>query len=251
MELAALAGRDPLIDPQLQDWWSQRRLTQLSYHNLSLSGAGVSLRVILQAFNNSGMVWYSRIYGEYQDNVLLLAASPPAELLSERMRYTEPSPIQKLCGDIFSSLFAEYALTDAIASELGIGFEGDEFFIEHQDRFENKVARQIYIHDNCFFYIKPVADDLLGKIVGCVLEQHSFYLGQEIDWSEISARLTEHLLTSGKIEIQSDPKRQHVRIPQLEEKKHLLGSLFQKVLGQGTVAIEEGEARLRERQATS
>lgn len=167
------------------------------------------------------------------------------------MKYTEQSPIQKLCGTVFSDAFVEYVLTDAIASELGIRFEGDDFSVEHQDRFENKVTYQIYIHDNCFFYIKPVKGDLVGRIVNCVLEQHSFYLGQEIDWSKISARLTEHLLTSGKIEIQSDPKRQHVWIPQLQEPKPLLGSLFQKVLGQGTVAIEEGKARFRERQATS
>ncbi len=240
-----------MIDPQLQDWWSRQRLTQLSYHHLSLSGAGVSLRVILQAFNNSGMVWYSRIYGEYQDNVLLLAASSPADLLSEQVKYTEQSPIQKLCGTVFSDAFVEYVLTDAIASELGTGFEGDDFFVEHQDRFENKVTYQIYIHDNCFFHIKPVKSDLVGRIANCVLEQHSFYLGQEIDWSEILARLTEHLLTSGKIEIQSDPKRQHVWIPQLEEKKHLIGSLFQKAFGQGTVVIEGRQARFRKKKAAA
>jgi hypothetical protein len=219
VELAALAGRDPMIDPQLQDWWSQQRLTQLNYHNLSLSGAGVSLQVILQAFKNSGVVWYSRIYGDYQDNVLLLAAFPTAELLSERVRYTEQSPIQKLCGNIFSDALIEYVLTDTIASELGIRFEGDDFFVERQDRFENKVVWQIYIHDNCFFHIEPLGSELLGRIVNCVLEQHSFYLGQEIDWSEISAALHRQLLASGKIEIQSDPKRQNLWIPQLVRKK--------------------------------
>jgi len=114
---------------------------------------------------------------------------------------------------------------------LGIGFEEDDFFVKHQDRFENKVTHQIYIHDNCFFHIKPVKSDLVVRIANCVLEQHSFYLGQEIDWSEISARLTEHLLTSGKIEIQSDPKRQHVWIPQLQERKPLLRSFFSESLG--------------------
>ncbi len=251
MELAALAGRDPMIDPQLQDWWSRQRLTQLSYHNLSLSGAGVSLRVILEPFKNVGAVWYSKIYGEYQDNVLLLACSPDLEGLSNRVRCLEQSPIQKLCGETFSKHFIEYLLTDAVAYELGIRFEGKDFLVVDQERLGNRVVHQIYIHDNCFFYIKPVKSDLVGRIANCVLEQHSFYLGQEIDWSEISARLTEHLLTLGKIEIQSDPKRQHVWIPQLEEKKHLLGSLFQKAFGQGTVVIEGRQARFRKRKATA
>ncbi len=179
MELAALVGRDLMIDPQLQEWWSQQRLSQLSYHNLSLSGAGVSLRVILEPFKNAGTVWYSKIYGEHQDNVLLLACSPDIEVLSDQARYPEQSPIQKLCGETFSKLFIEYLLTDTIAYELGIRFEGEDFFVVNQERLGSRVAHQIYIHDNWFSCIKPVADDILGKIVGCVLEQHSFYLGQD------------------------------------------------------------------------
>jgi hypothetical protein len=75
-----------MIDLQLQDWWSRQRLTQLSYPNLSLSGASVSLRVILEPFKNVGAIWYSKIYGEYQDNVLLLACSPDLEGLSDRVK---------------------------------------------------------------------------------------------------------------------------------------------------------------------
>jgi hypothetical protein len=227
VELAALAGRDPMIDLQLQDWWSRQRLTQLSYPNLSLSGASVSLRVILEPFKNVGAIWYSKIYGEYQDNVLLLACSPDLEGLSDRVRCLEQSPIQRLCRENFSKHFTEYLLTDAVAYELEIRFEGKDFLVVDQERLGNRVVHQIYIHDNCFF--KPVEDDLLSKIIGCVLEQHSFYLGQEIDWSEISARLTDHLLTSSKIEIQSDPKRQHVWIPQLEEKSILSDPFFKKL----------------------
>jgi hypothetical protein len=169
----------------------------------------------------------------------LLACSPDLEGLSDRVRCLEQSPIQKLCRENFSKHFTEYLLTDAVAYELEIRFEGKDFLVVDQERLGNRVVHQIYIHDNCFF--KPVEDDLLSKIIGCVLEQHSFYLGQEIDWSEISARLTDHLLTSSKIEQNRDPKRSQEATcvdPTARRKKYPLGSLFQKAFGQGTVVIE-------------
>ncbi len=223
-----------MIDPQLKDWWSRKRLTEICYHDSSLNGAGVSLRVILPAFRGLGMIWYSTVYGEYNDNILLLGCDRNTASLLECVRYEETSPVQALYGDEFPD---EYVLTAGIRSALGLGFEGNSFFIDQE-----KVAYHVYIHDNCFFYINPVKDALLNELLSCILEQHSFYLGQEVDWSSIFPEIANQLLTLGRIEIQSDPKRQCVWIPQLEKRRHLFWKLFR----QGTVLVENGKARFRD-----
>ncbi len=224
-----------MIDPQLKDWWSHKRLTEIRYHNSSLSGAGVSLRVILPAFSDSEMIWYSTMYGEYNDNILLLGSDTNTASLFQHVEYKETSPIQVIYKDAFPN---EYMLTDNIRSALGIRFEGNSFFIDHEDR----IAYQVYIHDNCFFYIKPVEDVLLSKLLSCILKQHSFYLGQEVDWSSIFPEIVKQLLTLGKIKMQSTLKQQCLWIPQLEKRRHF----FWKRSGQGTVLIENGKARFRE-----
>lgn len=109
------------------------------------------------------------------------------------------------------TFFLTNILTASIRAALGLRLEGNSYFIDQ----ENKVACQAYIHDNCFFYIKPVMEALLGTLLSCILEQHSFYLGQEVDWSGVSDKIAKQLLTLGRMEIQSDPDRQWVWIPQL------------------------------------
>jgi len=224
-----------MIDPHLKDWWSSKRLTEIRYQNSSLNGAGVSLEVILPAFSGSETIWYSTVYGEYDDNVLLIGCDRNTASLFEHVKYTEISALQAVYKGNFPNT---YVLTDKIRSTLGIRFEGNSFFIDQEDR----IAYQVYIHDNCFFYINPVKDTLLGKLLNCILEQHSFYLEQEVDWSSVFPEIMTQLLRLGRIDMQSGPRRPCVWIPQLEKRHHLFSKLFRR----GTVLIENGRARFRD-----
>lgn len=224
-----------MIDPQLSDWWSSKRLTEIRYDNLSLNGAGVSLQVILPAFLSSEMIWYSTVYGEFDDNVLLLGCRRNTASLFEHVKYTGISAVQAIYKDVFLD---EYVLTDNIRSALGIRFEGNSFSIDQEDG----IAYQVYSHDNCFFYIKPVEDTLLGKLLNCIFAQHSFYLEREIDWSSVFPEIVEQLLRLGRIEMQSDSRRQCMWIPQLEKSRYPFWKLFRR----GTVLIENGKARFRD-----
>jgi hypothetical protein len=224
-----------MIDPHLDDWWSRKRLTRLRYRDSSLSGAGVSLRVILPALTALDLIWYSTVYGEYDDNLLLLGCDSNTTSLFERVEYKERSPVQAVCQDTFPN---EYVLTDNIRSALGIRFEGNDCIIDRAD----SIACQVYVHDNCFFYVRPVDEALAGKLLNCILEQHSFYMGQEIDWSCVLPDLVRHLLALGELEMQSDPRGPYLWIPQLEKRRHP----FWKAFRPGTVLIENGKARFRE-----
>lgn len=223
-----------MIDPQLEDWWSNRRLTEIRYHHPALSGAGVSLRVILPAFRELGLTWYSKMYGEYDDNVLLLGCDRNVAAELERVAYTGQSPVKALCE---CDLPDEYELTDGICAALGIRLDGNSFAVDREDR----VALQVYIHDNCFFYVSPVEDALLGSLLGCILEQHSFYLGQEVDWSGVSPEIERRLRAVEGIELQSDPEKRCMWIPQLEKRRWPFWRRFR----QGTVWVEDGKARFR------
>ncbi len=224
-----------MIDPQLGDWWSHKRLTHIRYTDSVLSGAGVSLQVILPAFDTSELIWYSTIYGDYDDNLLLLGYDRDEAASFERIAYEETSPVKALYAGDFPN---EYVLTDKLRLALGLTFEGNSFSITQEER----IACQVYIHDNCFFFIKPVNAALFDRVFGCILEQHSFYLGQEIDWLDVPSELTKQLVSLGKLELQSDPKRRCVWIPQLEARRGLFWKRFRK----GTVLIENGKAAFRD-----
>lgn len=223
-----------MIDPQLEDWWSWKRFTDVRYQDSTLSGAGVSLQVILPAFGESELVWFSSIYGDFDDNLLLLGYDRKEAAHFDHVRYLDTSPVQTLYRGDFPH---EYVLTDEARLALGVRFEEDEFFIDQEER----IACLVYIHDNCFFWIKPISTALLERVFGCILQQHSFYLGQEIDWSGISGELTRRLASMGKLELQSDPKRQCLWIRQLESYR----GLFWKWFRSGTVLIENGRARFK------
>jgi hypothetical protein len=223
-----------MIDPQLEDWWSWKRRTHILYRDSALSGAGVSLQVILPAFSESDLIWYSIIYGDFDDDLLLLGCDRNEAAHFEQIRHQETSPVKTFYNGDFPN---EYVLTDEICLALGVRLNEDRLIIDQEER----IACQVYIHDNCFFWIEPMNAALLDRVFGCILEQHSFYFGQEIDWSGVSAELIKRLLSLGELELQSDPKRQCLWIPQLETRRRLFWKWFR----EGTVLIENGKARMK------
>jgi hypothetical protein len=222
-----------MIDPQLQDWWSDKRLTEIRYKDLMVQGAGIPLRVILPIFSDLDLVWFSRIYGEFDDNIILLGCDTNAAAALEKVKHGSKTPVQSVYDGAFHN---EYALTENVCSALGMRFDGNSYSIER----ENEIAYQVYIHDNCFFFIKPATESVLRGLIENVLEQHSFYLREDVDWSGIADNLERQLIRLGKIALQSDPRRHCMWIPQLEPKR-----LLWKVFGRGTVLIENGKARFR------
>jgi hypothetical protein len=62
-----------MINPELNDWWSHKRLTILKYKEAtSLSGAGVSTQVLTKAFKENEFTWFSIVYGGFDDKRLII-----------------------------------------------------------------------------------------------------------------------------------------------------------------------------------
>lgn len=228
-----------MIDPELHDWWSHHQLTELRYGDSLVSGAGVPLKVILPAFLGLDLRWFSRLFGRYDDNVVLLGFGESAAESFERVQYEGETPVQTLHA---ATLDREYRLTDSICSDLGISFDGNGYSIRREDR----VAYQIYIHDDCFFFIEPADLSVVRRVLGHVLAQHAFYLKEGIKWGKAADDLAITLTKTGGFRLHSDRQGHCLRVWPLLDYRGSLGKSFRSF----SIYIEDGEARFP-RQGTS
>jgi hypothetical protein len=157
----------------------------------------------------------------------------------DRVDHSEPGPIRAAYGDI--GHVEEYWLSDGVLAALGVRVDNNGFEVGWPERIE----RQIYIHDDCFFGLTPIDDDIVQAVLGCVLRQHSFYLQTEVDWSAALPGLVAILRNRGVLELRSLPERRHVKVKQIQPSgcSSFLLSLFGRGPGPGAIVIDDGRAR--------
>ena len=223
-----------MINPELNDWWSQKQLTNLRYKETSLSGAGVSMQVLANAFDENEFAWFSIIYGEFNDNLIIVAMDNQAANKFSKVKYEDQDKKRAFFGRTWKN---EHKITDEIASELGLIISNEGFEVSNKDKF----PFYIYFHDNCFFSIEPISSGLLTRVIQAILNQHSYYLGEEIHWKEIEVQLTDIIKHNKEIDIQSDSKKHCLWIPQVESNK----SWFWKNFRQGTIIVDGAKASFR------
>jgi hypothetical protein len=209
-----------MIDPKLNDWWSRRHRTDVSAVRTVFKGAGVSLRVLLSALIQKDLTWYSLIYGDFDDNVLLLAIDGGTASSFKNKPYPQNGPMQR-AGDGRED-FAEYVLNSEIQSALGLTIDRNGFHIEHREA----IRQQIYIHDDCFFAIEPVDGTQLRELIHGILEQHSFYLGSDVHWDGILDEAAALMNSVENVRIQSDPADQHLILSWIEPGSSLVKRIF-------------------------
>ncbi len=192
-----------MINPKSKhDVWFRRKATSVHYLNTSFSGAGVTLQVLLHAFIDSNTIWFSTIYGDYNDNILLLGLTESETRSMNKEKHISQDPFI----EAMSSLFKEYHLTSEIMK--GLGVDLDSVNNSYSLRESHRVKYQIYIHDNCFFKITPVDKIMLEKLVNVILRLHSFYFGSDINWLSVTSAIVEQLQEAAKpILIKSEPSR--------------------------------------------
>ena len=223
-----------MINPELHDWWSSKRLTSIKYRGTSLSGAGVSLQVLRKVFTENEFTWFSIVYGDYYDNLNLIPLENDIAGKFNKVSYDNQDSKRAFFGPIWHN---EFKITDEIAEELGSNTSNNSFYISNKDKFPFFIGS----HDNCFFAIEPISDDLLTKVVHTILQQHSFYMGKDILWQEIETQLVDIIKSNKEISIQSDPIRKCLWIPQIEQDK----TWFWKKRKKGTIFIDGDTARFR------
>lgn len=216
-----------MINPHLSDWWSNKRLTELRYTGTTLTGAGVSLQVISPALEKMNRIWFSKVYGDFNDSLLLIGFEKMAGNSYEKIEYRPDLSERNLYGETLS---AEYIMPETMFAQFVVGNSLTEV--------DSQLAIRVHVHDNCFFSIEPIDEVTLSHLINCVLDQHAFYLGHEIDWSNVRLELQRFLLDQGKIELQSDPKQQLLWIPKIDKNAGTKES---------AVLIKNGMAHFREK----
>ena len=225
-----------LINPELRDWWSHKRLTSFKYIGPCWGGGGVSMQVISTAFSKDEFTWFSTIYGEYNDNLLLVAFEKSTANLFNKIPYDDQDGKRLFYGQVWKN---EYKITDEIASLLGLTIDVTKGF-----EIKNKEKIQFYIfsHDNCFFEIEPISEVLMFQVVQAILQQHNYYLDQDIQWERIIPKILRIISSNKEVDIQSVPKRNCVWIPQIESNKKIFWKSFRK----GTIIFHENKAVFRD-----
>jgi hypothetical protein len=211
-----------MLDPAHTCSWTAQRRTELTWHAGVLAGAGVSLRVLLAAWPGEGYHWFSRIYGDYADNLVVLAVAAADAAAWPQTLYDVPGPVAQAA--LPPASYAEFELTRELLIELGCwphlpdAPEEEQFayactaLLDHHDQ---RVKLTLALHDDCFFTLRPVTPEQLCGLIAPILAMHSFWLKQSINWSTTPIRLADRLREQGELHLTSEdaPPQLVVRWP--------------------------------------
>jgi hypothetical protein len=205
-----------------------------------LTGAGAGLRALMHAFAGRDLVWFSTIYGIHGDNCIAYAVEPEiAATIPKTPTDDTPAIGAALQGDF---KVEEYALDEAARSALGVHIEGTESYEDwvdegmpkymndaelHEESVRN-VRYRVYVHDDCFFSVKPLDDTLLRKLILCILEQQSFYFQQEVDWSPVLEEIVAIVSNAPAVEFKNDPPRKRLKLTSKKRGVRMMDALFGK-----------------------
>ena len=175
-----------MIQPNHLCYYSSHHQSTVRYRDGIFYAAGTSLPVLMDAFRDEPLRWYSREYGH---------------------RYRGTAENLRLIAVDSSDREAE-ELTEEIRDRLQIGDEEAGF--EPQDWA--RVRCTIHLHDDCFAMVQPVDSALLRRLLLGTLRLHSYYLQTEVNWSGVLDELTALLQRTQWFQLTSHPRQQSVAV---------------------------------------
>lgn len=190
------------LKPNLEDGWTMDGITELSLTETSISGLGVSMKVILHIFkDDKDLVFYSYkpddLYEEGDIFIFALEKSILKKLDLEKKTYTTgKSPIEYWYGESID--LEEYELTKQLREKFGFSF---------RKMFESQLAPYIkynlYFHDNFIFGLFPINKEILQRVILNIKHLHSYYLDHEIISDEFNTQILRELRKANKIRLRS------------------------------------------------
>lgn len=222
----------------MKDVWSSSRKNAVYLDGEQLIGAGVSLRVLMHAFAGQDLAWFSTIYGVHADNCVAYAVEPGTRSAISEDATDTVLPIEIALRGAFE--LKEYPLTKSAQSALGVHIEEAEDNIAwraesepkyvrdaelHEDAIRN-VRYRVYVHDDCFFRVVPTDNVLLRRLISSILQQHSFYLQQEVNWEPVLDEVLTILSGAPELILKSDPRNKRLTLTIKSRGVRLLEALF-------------------------
>jgi hypothetical protein len=187
--------------------------------------------VLMHAFAGRDLVWYTAICGEHDDHCIALAVDPGKAQQLENAAESDSVRAAALPPELSLD---SHPLVESVQVALGVRLDEGGF----HDSAMHDVKFKVYVHDDCFFLISTVDPELLSRLIHCILQQHSFYLGREVDWSGVLGQVIKIVKSAPGIELRSNP-----RVAQLLLKSKRPGvNLWEAMFGRREKQLIDGSA---------
>ncbi len=167
---------------------------------------------MISAFLDEHLTWFSVEDYPEDHEVVAVGFGTEEGLPSERLEQKD-GLLRRAIADLAD--VREYALSVDVRRELNFPEETVPECVPPGARC------LIYVHDDCFAGIPNPSAEVLGKVVGAVLDLHRFYLGLAVDWSSVLDGVVALMKSPKNVRLRSDPERQNPE-PELEAGKRLV-----------------------------
>jgi hypothetical protein len=117
------------------------------------------MQVINRVFFELIYLWFSNIYGRFNENILLFGLNQNSKFVENASKYPVTDKKRLLFGKPFIN---EFQITDEIVKLLGLTTTNKGYVISNKEN----IKQFIYSHDNFIFYIEPINDVLVQKSSG-------------------------------------------------------------------------------------
>ena len=218
----------PQLVPELQDYWTENRLTHLTWKDPVVSGAGLGLDIWSKLFDFSDGSWFATLEGPYHDNLSLVSVS--AKVLSslpklEPFVLSEEAKQEENVSTLVES-FGFYKLGPAVLNALGVKKA-------HDIELSSSVAATLFIHDNFIFSLSTQSPGVEKESLRLVLRVHQHYLDLDLSPKQEDRLLTKvltSLIHKETIHLSSHPSTGEISI----EVQENLSGWFNRLLGRRT-----------------
>lgn len=212
------------LNPNLDDWWTAKKRTDLKIDENWISGAGVGLKVVLGILLDSNVNLYTHEAGTHEDDLYILIINKNSKLdnqLPKVVRNSEESRLRKWFGEPIQ-------LVEFILNQEAMKLFEIEKVIDLKDIRNEDIKYNLYFHDNCFFglYSTPPINKVILNLLERIKHLHSFYLDKEIETKKVEEKIYDLLSNKKSISIFSKEEDGKLRVVYKVRSKKFLKRFF-------------------------
>jgi len=210
------------LNPNLEDWWTEKKRTDLRLSEDRISGAGISVKVVLNKVLNENINLYSYEGGTHEDNLYILIINKESSLdkqLPKILRKKNESRLGEWFGEPIQ--IKEFVINKKGMKLLQIEEEEEFLDIKNQD-----VKYNLYFHDNFILSLSPTNDKIILNLIERIKYLHNFYLDKEIRVADFEERIYNLLKTKKSISIYSNQGDGKLSVEYKIKSKNILKRIF-------------------------
>lgn len=164
----------------------------------------MSVKVFIDAVCKTEWQLYTKIYGEFDDNLAIIVNKQPRKDITAQ-RHNSPSPISQWYDG--NPDVQEFVLTSEYDRILGINEETD-----YWEAKQSEFSYLVHFHDNFIFYCSPLDNEILQAWLNAIFDLHNFYFKRDLNWENLKNDLLTQIPFSKDIKLRSYPEKNTVTL---------------------------------------